>query len=75
MQSLPQNLGAIKRMMGMVRSAGNPQAMLQEIASQNPKMRKALDIVQQSGGDPKAAFYKLAEEEGVNPDDIINALK
>jgi hypothetical protein len=38
-------------------------------------MKQAMDYVNQNGGDAKEAFYKLANENGVNPEDIINYLK
>ena len=69
------NLQPIKNMMNIVRSAGNPQAMLQQMAQNNPQLRQVMDMVQQSGGDPKRAFYELAKQKGVNPDDIVNMLK
>lgn len=69
------NLSQIKQMMNMVRSAGNPQAMLQSIAQNNPQMKQVMNIVGQSGGDPKAAFYKMAEEKGVDPEQILSMLK
>lgn len=69
------NLSQIKQMMNMVRSAGNPQAMLQSMVQNNPQMRQVMDIVNQSGGDPKTAFYKMAEEKGVDPDQVLSMLK
>ena len=69
------NLSQIKQMMNMVRSAGNPQAMLQSIAQNNPQMKQVMNIVNQSGGDPKAAFYKMAEEKGINPDQVLSMLR
>lgn len=69
------NLMQIKQMMNMVRSAGNPQAMLQSIAQNNPQMKQVMDIVNQSGGDPKAAFYKIAEEKGINPEQVLSMLR
>lgn len=72
---MPQNLGRIKQMMGMVRSAGNPQAMISQIASQNPQMKQVLDLVNQSGGDPKKAFYSACKSRGVDPESIIKMLR
>ena len=65
----------IKQMMQMMRSAGNPQAMLNQMMMSNPQIKQAMDFVKASGGDPKAAFYRLAAERGVNPQDILNQLK
>ena len=69
------NLSGIRQMMQMVRSAGNPQAMLQAMAQNNPQVRQVMDIVQKHGGDPMAAFRAEAEARGMNPDEIINMLR
>lgn len=69
------NLSQIKNMMNMIRSARNPQAMLQSMMQNNPQMRQVMDLINQSGGDPKAAFYKLAQEKGIDPQQILDMLK
>ena len=69
-----QGLVPIKNMLNMVRSAGNPQMMLNQMVGQNPQMRQVMEYINANGGDPKAAFYKLAQEKGVNPDDILRQL-
>ena len=65
----------IKQMMQMMRSAGNPQAMINQMMMTNPQMKQAMDFIKASGGDPKTAFYRLAEQRGINPQDILNQLK
>lgn len=72
---MAQSLTPIKNMMSMLKSAGNPQMMLQQMMSQNPQMKQAVDYVNANGGNAKAAFYKLAEQKGVNPDEILQMLK
>lgn len=59
----------------MVRSAGNPQAMIQSLAQNNPQMKQVMDLVSQSGGDPRSAFYKMAEEKGVDPEQVLSLLR
>ena len=56
----------------MLKNAGNPQAMLSQMMQNNPQVQALMSA---SGGDPKAAFYKLAKEKGVDPQTIIDALK
>ena len=73
--NLPGNLGQIKQMMGMIRNAGNPQAMLNQMMQNNPQMNQVMDFVNQHGGDAQKAFYSLCEQRGVNPDEILNMLK
>lgn len=72
---MAQNLQPIKNMMNMLRSAGNPQMMLQQMTAQNPQMQQVMNYVNENGGNAKQAFYKLAQEKGVNPDEILNMLK
>ena len=74
-QPANNNLSQIKNMMNMVRFAGNPQAMLQSMIQNNPQMRQVMDLINQSGGDPKAAFYKLAQEKGIDAQQILDMLK
>lgn len=70
-----QGLGQIRQMMDMVRSSGNPQAMISQFAQNNPQLRSVMQMVSQAGGDPKKAFYDLAQQKGVNPDEILGMLK
>ena len=73
--SQPNNFSQIKNMMNIVRSSGNPQAMLQSMIQSNPQLKQVMDIVNKSGGDPKTAFYKMAEEKGVDPEEILAMLR
>ena len=63
------------QLINMVKSSGNPQAMMNQIMSNNPQVRQIMNYVNQNGGDPKAAFYKLAEEKGINPEESLSQLK
>ena len=74
-QMMPGNIGQIMQMMQMVRSAGNPQAMVQNMAQNNPQMKQAIDFIKQNGNDPKKAFYALAQQKGVDPDEILRTLQ
>ena len=72
---LSPNLNQIKQYINLFKNAGNPQVLLQNMIQSNPQVRQVMQFVQQNGGDAKAAFYKLAQEKGVNPDQILNMLK
>ena len=61
--------------MQTVQMAQNPQTAIMQMAQNNPAMKQALDYVNANGGNPKDAFYKLAQERGINPDTILNSLK
>lgn len=59
----------------MLNSSNNPEAMLQYLMASNPKFKDAMNLVRQNGGSPKDAFYALAKQKGINPDEIIRLLK
>lgn len=69
------DLGPLKNMMNTVKNARNPQAMLMNMAQQNPNVKQAMDFINQFGGDPKTAFYKMAEQKGVDPESILSQLR
>ena len=65
----------IRQMIQMFRSAGNPQAMIGQLMQNNPQMKQIMDLIKAAGNDPKRAFYALAEQKGVDPDEILKQLK
>ena len=70
-----QAMGNIKQIINMIRGAQNPQALLNQMITNNPNAKQVMDLINQAGGDPQKAFYQLAQQKGVNPDDILNMLK
>ena len=72
---MAQTAGKIKQMMQMVKTASNPQAALNMLAMNNPQMKQVMDIVEQYGGDSMKAFHAVAEECGVDPDEVLEMLK
>ena len=64
----------IKQIMRTVQMSRNPQMVLNQLINSNPQMKQAVEYIQANGGNPRDAFYKLAEEKGVNPDSILNSL-
>ena len=73
--ALTAQIKPIKDMIHTVQTASNPAAMLQTMAAKNPQLKQAMDFIQQSGGDPEKAFYALAKQKGVDPNEVLNALK
>ena len=65
-----QNLGQIRNMVNLIKNTGNPQALLNNMISQNPQMKQAIQYVNDNGGNPKTAFEKLAKEKGIDPNEI-----
>ena len=65
----------IRQMIGMIKSAGNPQALLNQLMQTNPNMKQVMEIMQQYGGDANKAFYDIAQKNGINPQEIMDLLK
>lgn len=61
-----------RQMAQMIKTQGNPQAMVSQMVARNPRVNQ---IINQYGGDPKTAFYKYAEANGIDPNEILNMLK
>jgi hypothetical protein len=56
-----------------VRAMQNPEQALMQMMG-NPQMADVMRLVRENNGDAKAAFYKLAQQKGVDPDEVLNAL-
>lgn len=61
--------------MGIIKSSKNPAIMLQNMANTNPQLKQALNYVNENGGDAKQAFYSMAKQNGVDPNEILSMLK
>ena len=49
---------------------GNPMALMN-----GPQYQQAMQLIQQSGGDARAAFYNLARQKGIDPDQLLAMLR
>ena len=66
-------LGQAMGMINQVRQSGNPQAMMQQMAAQNPNVKKAMDICQ--GKSPELVFMDMCRQNGIDPGQITGMLK
>ncbi len=71
-QQQPQN--NIQQLIQTIKNCGNPQQMMQSMIQNNPQLG-IMGLLQQNGGNAKQAFYSLAQQKGVNPDEILNMIK
>ena len=72
---LPSGMGNLKEMMQMYKAASNPQAFIQNMLRNNPNAAQVMQLINSNGGNPKAAFYSLARQRGINPEDFLRALQ
>lgn len=61
-------------MMNMLKQSPNPAVMLENVLASNPKYGDAYRLLKNSAN-PKAAFYELARQKGVDPNSVISMLK
>ena len=62
-------------MINMIQAANNPTAAVNQMAMNDPRMQQVMQVINQNGGDAKTAFYNLARQRGVNPEDILNQIR
>lgn len=71
----PQQIQQIKNMMSAVQMSVDPNAALANIINQNPNLKNLVMLAKSNGANLQQIFYTLAQQKGVNPNDIINALR
>lgn len=64
-------LGGFINMAKMIKNANNPEAMFNEIVKQNPNINNVMSVVKKYGNNPKEAYYNLAKQMGVDPDEFL----
>ena len=70
-----QTAAKAKQMIQTIKTASNPQAALNAMLMNNPQMKQVMQIIQERGGDPMTAFTSFAQENGMDPNDILGMLK
>ena len=63
----------MSNIIGMLKNAGNPGAMLQSMAQSDPAIRKAMDMCR--GKNPQQVFMEQCQAQEINPQSIIGNLK
>lgn len=61
----------IKDLISQMRASGNPQTFLQNYLMQNPYLNNAMELVR-SVGNPRQAALLLAQQRGINVQELID---
>ena len=72
---LPQNVNQIKSLWNMLNSGSITQVMAQTMLERIPQVKPIMELVGKYNGDAKSAFYDLAKQKNVDPNQIIDILK
>lgn len=73
MRGNPQ-MTTIRQYMNVLKASRNPQAALEGMMANNPQLQQVKQIVDKKGGDPMKAFRDMAEENGLDPDEILSMI-
>lgn len=73
-QTSPQPNGLVQAYK-MLSGMSNPNAALQTLVQKNPMMQQAMQLVNSSKMSPKDLFYNMAQQRGVDPNQILNMFK
>ena len=71
----PTQNNGIQKIIQMAKSGNNPQQLLNSLAGQNPQLNQVMQLVNSGKMTPKQIFMNMANQQGVNPNDIISMLK
>jgi len=63
-----------KNILRQAMSLGNPQAMMNQMLTNNPKAQEAINFIKQNGNNPQTAFALLAKQKGIDPMEFIKEL-
>ena len=61
--------------MNTIKAAQNPQAAMTQMLQNNPQYSRLTQLLKENNGNAQQAFYNLANQMGMNGDEIINMLK
>lgn len=70
--SLAAKVQPVLNLMQTVKAASNPALMMQKVLNENPEVTQ---LIEESNGDARAAFYKQAKQMGIDPDMVISMIK
>ena len=67
--------GGLQQMINMVSHSNNPMQLMQTMAQSNPQLQSILNLIQTSQKSPKDLFFEMAQQRGVDPQQILHMLQ
>jgi hypothetical protein len=67
--------GGLQQMINMVSRSNNPMQLMQTMAQSNPQLQSILNLIQTSQKSPKDLFFEMAQQRGVDPQQILQMLQ
>lgn len=67
--------GGLQQIINMVSHSNNPMQLMQAMAQSNPQLQSILNLIQTSQKSPKDLFFEMAQQRGVDPQQILQMLQ
>ena len=74
MQAMGGKMQQLRNVIGMIKSGGNPQAMLQTLFAQNPQKAQEFNAFLQGGGNPKQFVMDYCQKNNTTPEELMKQL-
>ena len=74
MQALMPQINQARQALGMLKSASNPQAMLQQMIQRSPQAQQIQMVLSSANGNYDAWIASECQKRGINPQEFMNAL-
>ena len=71
LQGKQMNQG-FNQMSAIAQAMTNPQAAMEQMILNDPRIKNVMDLIAQNGGDGEALFYQKARELGKDPQAILD---
>lgn len=68
-------LQKVKQMMSFAKMSRDPQAAIMSMMGNNPQMQQVMSLIQNNGGDAMQVFRQIAQQNGIDPQEILDMLK
>lgn len=71
----PLNQKSLLAIFNQVRNSPSPDQTMQQLLNNNPQYQNVMNYIDRTGGDARSAFYNLAAQIGVDPEQILSQLR
>ena len=67
------NMQQVKQIYSMLRNSNNPNYLLNQMASQNPQLRQAINLIK-SNGNYEQIFRDMCRQRGIDADEFVRQM-
>ena len=69
-QNIPSPQG--NNIINMLKAAKDPGTLFKTMSKTNPQVQQIMQMIQQTNQTPKDLFYSMAQQRGVDPNQVLN---